>query len=145
LSKIDEVSAILKQSHLLGFARAFDFDQDRFGSPRTRENFASREFLFRRRYLVLKTIELECLIIFTKIPFGVSPFNNTSIVFALPLIANHSAFTQEIANLIGQKVASEGVFPHRIVYLTNVNAKISMESNLPVRTVIAEPRLWLNS
>ena len=143
LTEINEISTQLKDRNVFEFAHAFDFDIDRFGSPRIREKFAARNFTFRRKYIVARSDYFECLLILSRFPFGVSPYNNTSIIFALPMSGDISNFTQNFVNAIGKEAVCEGIYPHRVVLLAPPGEG-TLDSALAVRALIVQPKMWLN-
>jgi len=134
----------LKKNNVYEFAKAFDFDSDRFGSPGTKQIFADKNFEFKRHYFSCTSGTKELLVICTRFPYGVSPFNNTSIIYVLNLGETAPYLDQNLADEIGCLVSKFGVFPHRVVLLTPPEWGLS-DSKLPVRTVIVDPRMWLFS
>lgn len=142
-NQMSHVSDRLRNNGLMGFASAFDFDEDRFASPRTREQFAFRNFIFRRRYFLVSSEKFEGLVVTSRFPYGVSPYNNTSIIFVLPLSSSAEEFSESTSEQIAILAAKIGIYPHRVTYVFP-RSHSTNEKKAQNRIVIVQPRMWLN-
>lgn len=72
-AEIERICASIGDRGTLELAKSFDFDPDRFGSPRLGQAISNDKKIFWRKYYLVQTASFEGLAIITALPDGLNP------------------------------------------------------------------------
>jgi len=138
--RINELLHFAQKKGLESFLKAFDFDEDRFGSPLLRTTLEHSGYTFLRRYLNISINGSEYLAITSQMPEGLSPQRHQNSVWIFCL--SEKPNPEDIEKLVNTSIifsVENGGFPSVIRIVGNDLSGLPEKEGL---LVLADPKMW---
>ncbi len=139
VSRIREIRALAKKAGVLGFLNAFDFSEEKFGSPLLRLTLKNCDFRFLRQYIFVACQDKYFLGVLSHLPEGLSPQRHQSAIWLIVLSEGvDEVLTQSVWEELTLRSVRMGNFPSLVRI---IGKDLNLFGGEEIRIFVADPKL----